>query len=227
MYVNANEYLNSLQPTATSDDTASDSLGKDDFLTLLVAQLETQDPFDPMDEKEMISQLAEFSSLEQLTNVNETLESVLTLLTNQSASSAVSYIGKTVMASGYELTKDGDEVSEAQFTLDDAAYGVTAHIYDSDGQLITSTLIGDLAAGEHSFTWDGLDYNGDEAADGDYIIAISAYSDSDLQTAMTVSTNVSGEVSGVSTQDGVVYLTLADGREVNLLDVVNITTAAN
>jgi flagellar basal-body rod modification protein FlgD len=226
MYVDTSSYLNNMQ-TTTNEDSSPDSMGKDDFLKLLVAQLEHQDPFNPTDEKEMISQLAQFSSLEQLTNVNTTLESVLTVLNNQSATSAVSYIGKTVLAAGYELVKKDDSVSEAQFTLDSKAYGVTAHIYDADGQLIASTTIGDLSAGDHSFTWDGKDFNGNEVDDGTYIIALSAYSDAACNTAITIPTNVSGEVSGVSVTDGVVTLNLKDGRSVNLLNVIKITSAAN
>lgn len=226
MYVDTSSYLNSMQPAA-SDDASSDSLGKDDFLTLFVAQLENQDPLDPMDDTETLAQLAQFSSLEQLTNVNTTLENVLTVLNNQSATSAVSYIGKTVMASGYEVVKEGDNVSETQFTTSSNLYGVTAHIYDADGQLISSTTIGDLSAGDHSFTWDGKDFNGNDVGDGTYVIAVSAYSDAACNTAITIPTNVSGEVSGVAVTDGAVTLTLKDGRSVNLLNVVQITSAAN
>lgn len=45
------------------------TLGQDDFLKLLIAQMENQDPTQPTDDTQFIAELAQFSSLEQMTNV--------------------------------------------------------------------------------------------------------------------------------------------------------------
>ena len=77
---------------------------KDDFLKLLVTQLQNQDPLNPASNQEFASQLAEFSSLEQLTQMNESLESNLDsdLLLAQSLnnSTATGFIGHEVHATG-------------------------------------------------------------------------------------------------------------------------------
>jgi flagellar basal-body rod modification protein FlgD len=91
------------------------TLGKQEFLQLLVAQLKNQDPMNPMNSEEFAAQLAQFSSLEQLMNINETLQGqegmnqALVEITN--ASSALGVIGKDVLATGnqVEVTGDGDE----------------------------------------------------------------------------------------------------------------------
>ncbi|MFC5712143.1 flagellar hook assembly protein FlgD [Thalassorhabdus alkalitolerans] len=53
-------------------------MGKDDFLKILITQLQNQDPLNPMEDKEFIAQMANFSSLEQMTNMNKTLERFIT-----------------------------------------------------------------------------------------------------------------------------------------------------
>lgn len=53
---------------------AKNTLGKDDFLKLMLTQMQQQDPLEPMDNQQMLAQMAQFSSLEQMSNLNTTLE---------------------------------------------------------------------------------------------------------------------------------------------------------
>ena len=75
--------------TSTTDSSktkTNNELGKDDFLQLLVTQLQHQDPLAPMEDKEFISQMAQFTSLEQMKNMNNAVQ----------ITQATSYIGKQV-----------------------------------------------------------------------------------------------------------------------------------
>ncbi len=77
----------------TNGRVAQQSLGKDDFLKLLITQLSNQNPTDPLDDTEFIAQMAQFSQLEQVTNMNANFEKLNDSLT---ANQAVSTIGKKV-----------------------------------------------------------------------------------------------------------------------------------
>ena len=84
--------------------TISQSLGKDDFLKLLIVQMQNQDPTDPMDNTEFIAQMAEFSTLEQMTNMNSNFDKLSSVLTSNSA---LGTIGKTVQIDLGEATTQG------------------------------------------------------------------------------------------------------------------------
>ncbi len=60
--------------TTPMDEPAGGLLGKDEFLQLLITQMQNQDPLDPMDSRESIAQLAQFSALEQMQNVSAQIE---------------------------------------------------------------------------------------------------------------------------------------------------------
>jgi flagellar basal-body rod modification protein FlgD len=87
--------------------TASSTLGKDDFLKLLMTQLQNQDPSNPMEDTEFIAQMAQFSTLEQMTNMNSTFEK---FITQQQQSQLVSYnqfVGKEITWHKLNELEDG------------------------------------------------------------------------------------------------------------------------
>jgi flagellar basal-body rod modification protein FlgD len=75
-------------------------MGKDDFLTLLVAQLQHQDPLNPAESTEFTAQLAQFSSLEQLENIDATLSGFEVYQATLNNIQSSGFIGKTVTATG-------------------------------------------------------------------------------------------------------------------------------
>ena len=91
-------YLRQDQTTRTP----SAELGKEEFLKILMVQLQNQDPLNPMEDKEFISQMATFSSLEQIMNMSKSID---TLVQSQLVSPIVQYshmIGKTVAYHTYD-----------------------------------------------------------------------------------------------------------------------------
>ena len=82
------------------------TLDKDDFLELLLVQMQNQDPLEPMDNTESIAQMAEFSALEQMTNLNTSMDTLLTAFNNTSKSNALSMIGRN--AEGFVMVENAE-----------------------------------------------------------------------------------------------------------------------
>ena len=108
----------------TSAGSGRNTLGEDDFLTLLVAQLENQDPLEPQDNTEFIAQLAQFSSLEQQTSTNDKLDELIVSQTSSGQMATFSLLGQKVSAATDSIYLQGDSI-ELGCTLDQAAAGLS------------------------------------------------------------------------------------------------------
>lgn len=221
--------VNLLNSTASSSGASATehktSLDQDAFLKIMIAQLNHQDPNNPMDDKEMTAQLAQFSSLEMLTNINTNIKSLVQSQSQNTILSGVSYIGKSIKASGYNLAKSGDTVSTVYYSLGESVSNLQVNIYASDGSLVRSQSLGASGTGDFTYVWDGKDTDGNKMADGTYGVAIIAEDSSG--EPVVVQSKISGVVTGVKTVNGTTMLTLADGRNVQLsliTEVVNTAT---
>lgn len=85
--------VDSLNKSLLNGKKASKSLGKNDFLKILITQLRYQDPSKPMDDKQFISQMAQFSSLEQMTNMSKNFANLSGMLVQ---SNALNLLGRNV-----------------------------------------------------------------------------------------------------------------------------------
>jgi flagellar basal-body rod modification protein FlgD len=82
-------YVETYNKSLNNGKAAQASLDKDDFLKILITQLQHQDPTSPMEDKEFIAQMAQFSSLEQMTNMSEAITRMSSVLAGGEAISAL------------------------------------------------------------------------------------------------------------------------------------------
>ena len=164
----------------------------DQFLQLLTTQLKNQNPLDPLDTNQFTQQLVEFSGVEQQLKTNDFLASLVTSNSNTTNSNAVGYIGKTVTASGTRSELVNGQ-AQWQFNVKDTST-VTVTIKDANGNNVYSEQ-GAMQAGTGTFTWDGLDNQGNAKPPGSYTISMQAVS-AEGKT-VNVSTETTGIVTGV------------------------------
>ncbi len=215
--------------SAITSSTGSSELDKDAFMLLLVTQFQYQDPLNPMEDKEFIAQLAQFSSLEQMMLLNEGMDGLTAATNNQEMINATSYIGKAVDVSGSTISKQTDattgktSVSKMYYAIGEQSVKGQINIFDENMNLVSSIALPAQAAGTHEFQWDGTAYGEGEAADGVYQI-IPTFYNADGDTILDYDMVVDGIVSGVTTSEGVTYLSLSDGRVTPLSEVRRVST---
>lgn len=93
--------------------TGNNTLGKDDFLKILLAQLQNQDPLNPLEDKEFVAQMASFSTLEQITNLATQMQKFIQIQKDNAILLYSEMIGKNV----YYWTEDGGSQTGASSTV--------------------------------------------------------------------------------------------------------------
>ncbi|MBF0227449.1 MAG: flagellar hook assembly protein FlgD [Desulfobacterales bacterium] len=197
-----NSILNASKPETAKKE---DPLGKDAFLTMLVAQLKNQDPLNPMQGTDFTAQLSQFSSLEQLFNMNDSLASLKESFSTKAKENLIDYIGKNISIEEDTVKISNGKVIGGLFSINKDA-NVSAVIYDEFGKEVNRINLGSKEAGTHGINWTGKDVNGELLPDGTYYADISAL---DSQgRSLPVGFNITGKVDGVTFNGGIPYLVM-------------------
>ncbi|MGQ7262309.1 flagellar hook assembly protein FlgD [Vreelandella sp. V005] len=154
----------------------SDEL-RESFMTLLITQLQNQDPLNPMENSEMTSQLAQINTVSGIEELNSTLEGITSQMDANQALQASGLIGKGVMVSGKDVLVGQDDEGSAYTTpfgieMAEPAANVKATIVGEGGQVIRTLDLGALDAGVQSFQWDGLNEQKESVASGRYSVQL-------------------------------------------------------
>ena len=148
---------------------------KEDFLKLLVAQLQHQDPMQPQDGSQFVAQLATFASLEQATQTNSMLKQLVEGQSSSSNASFAALVGKNVTArtDTVELEPSG-ALPAVMAHLDSAAKKVEVVITDSSGRKVRTIDLGARAPGDIDVAWDGKAEKGIALPPGTYKVMVKA-----------------------------------------------------
>jgi flagellar basal-body rod modification protein FlgD len=189
--------------TANGGSASSVTLGGTDFLTLLLAQLQNQDPTSPVDSNEFLSQLASLSEVQGINQLNNTFSSSLS--SNQ-ALQASSLLGHQVLAASStgSLATAGATMTGA-VSVPQTSSQVTLNITNSAGVLVDSINLGAQSAGLANFSWNGETSSGAAAPAGTYTLSATV---AGVASGTAITTLVNGTVDSVTMGAGATGLTL-------------------
>jgi len=195
-------------------------LGKNEFMELMIAQLENQSPLDPQDNGEFISQLAEFSALEEVQQLNSTVRDFSTQYQSTQALQASAMVGRSVLVPASESQMANDGTISGVVELPASTGKLTVSIYNGSGELVNQWDLGQQAAGSVPFVWDGRNAEGELIPNDEYTIKAEARLGGETKQLNTL---LSANVNSVSiAQNGAITLNLPGLGSVPLENVREI-----
>lgn len=166
--------LDAISSTSTNA-TASTSTKKsentqDRFLTMLIAQMNNQDPLNPMDNAAVTSQMAQINTVNGIEKLNQTMGQ---MLAQTGAVQGAGLVGRGVLVEGNSLAlKDGQ--ASAGFELEGKSSITSIEVLNAAGKVVDTLDVGNVDAGVHRFGWDGKDADGNAVPEGNYTFRVNA-----------------------------------------------------
>ena len=189
------------------------------FLTLLVAQLQNQDPLNPMDNAQVTTQLAQISTVSGINQLNQTVAALSASMGVTQYLQAASLVGHDVVIGGNDVELASGTATESGVELSAAADHVVVTVTDDSGNVVRTIDLGAQQAGDQFFTWDGKTDSGAKAPDGHYTFSVTATSNG---KAVTFDTLMTARVEGVVSTSTGAMLQLPHGSQIAFADIKQI-----
>ncbi|WP_022683785.1 flagellar hook assembly protein FlgD [Sphingobium bisphenolivorans] len=144
--------------------TGKSEMGQADFLRLLTAQMQTQDPFEPVDNAQMVAQMATITNSSGIAEMNQSLKTLTAQLTGSRLGDAASWIGKSMLVQSNIVAPDSAGQYVGQVSFKEATSGATVDLLDGNGNVMKTIELGNQPAGDVNFYWDGKNDAGETVA---------------------------------------------------------------
>ncbi len=174
-------------------------LGQEDFLQLIVAQIQNQDPFEPVENGAFIGQLAQFGTVDGVNNLNDAFAEFSQGLLNNQTLNAAGLIGKSVLVEGNKISVTEGESIEAYVDSNSQAGVASVQVTNAVGDIVHTEDVTLVNAGLNSFTWDGKDSDGNSVPEGSYFISASVLSG---ENDISLPTTVKNKIQSVNLNNG-------------------------
>ncbi len=172
------------------------TLGKDDFMRIMVTQMQHQDPSQPFKAEQFAQEMAQYASVEQLQNINTSVGKLMNQNQPLERLAMTNMIGKTIVVDRDRFPHAEGNRESVNFAIPRDAKNVKVSLLSDSGEIVAERELGELKAGESSFDWDGMKMNTLPAKAGTYTLKVEATD----QRGGTIETNSQGtaNVVGVS-----------------------------
>ncbi len=182
------------------------NLGGTDFLTLMLAQLQNQDPTSPVDSNVFLTQLSELSEVQGITKLNTSFTNLSNAIIGNQATQASGLLGHTALvpSSSATLATAGGAVTGA-VAVPQTTSQVLIDVKNSAGTVVQQINLGAQSTGIANFTWNGTESNGATAPAGTYTISAAV---NGVASGTVVPTYISGTIQSVTMGSGTTGMTV-------------------
>ena len=194
-----NALLSKLGISTTQDKNAvpKEELGQTDFLKLMTAQLQNQDPFAPMDNGDFIAQMAQFSSVAGISKMSETMSGIADQMGQFRVASSVNYLGHSVMIPGNIARADDNGEIHGMIELERASVDTRIEFLDAaTGESLNTLDMGGQASGLSGFAWTDVPEQYRDGSRGVRLDVLVNYGDG--EGIQSVTPNVYAQVIGTA-----------------------------
>lgn len=194
---------------------------RNQFMTLMLAEIENQDPTDPTDSIEYVTQLAQFSQVESLENIREQQASGQVLMENANIVQSASLIGKQALVPSDQFVVDGHTQLQGKAYLEAAAESATLEISNASGVVVASQELGAQGAGELNFNLDSQALN---LSQGEYSLRLKTAQGDATQLPQLY---LNGEIERVHFASAAGVMMAEMGGGLGTVSVLSISEVAN
>ena len=179
---------------STSPASGVGGLTMGDFLTLMTAQLQNQDPLNPTDSNQFLSQLSELSTVEGISQLNTSVTTLSNSMLSSQALTSASLVGQGILTAATSAAYTSGTSLSGAVQVPAGATGVVLTINNAAGAMVNQMNV-PATAGLQTFSWDGTASNGQPAPSGTYGVSATAEVGGATQAATTL---LNGTVSSVT-----------------------------
>ena len=170
-------------------------LGQEDFLKLMITEIQNQDPFKPVENSEFVAQMAQFSSVTGLEELQTSFSQLADSMSSNQALQASTMVGRSVLISSNAGVLNGSGEISGAVSLPESSLNVVVSVMNEAGEVVKNIQLGPQAAGNVPFKWDGTGSDGTPMPLGRYKIVAEARG---FQEATSLETFVNADVESVT-----------------------------